>query len=235
MTIVQAPAQTNGEPSAPPVPSAALPSGPLINKIGNMDAWKIDFTYAKKEKGGEQGSKQEVDSAATASSDPDENIFAVPNRRIIITYTKPIMHVQIEKTRGAAVHQWSNGEIQYLDLPKMGAFLYNRIPGKNSTEEYIDFRNGQFPDMEWISKETYVGMREAGGRNCLMFTSNEMTAWVDSETRYPLFWRRGNETRVFQRLEAPGSMLQLPSSITKIDEAVKKDIKRMNTPYRPRG
>jgi hypothetical protein len=57
-----------------------------------------------------------------------------------------------------------------------------------------------------------------------------MTAWVDSETRYPVKWQRGGETRNFTELPAPDGLLKLPPEVSDLFQGAKRDREKLKQP-----
>jgi len=88
--------------------------------------------------------------------------------------------------------------------------------------------------MGWISAGTYTGIQKAVGRDCIVFQKDDMTAWVDEDTRYPVKWQRGGEIRTFAQLPPPAAPLVLPPEVTKLSEAIKREKEILMRPI-PRG
>ena len=226
MILVEASAQDVAPAGAP-----VLSDGPIVAKVGNFDAWEIDFTYSNKD-----DLPSEADATASAVNSVPVDVFLAKTRRVILTRTKPIWHVEITKSKGGKIDQWGDGADQFLDTPATGAYLNHQLAAQGSyTGSPIQFEDGDFPDMEWLSKKNYIGVQTVGGQKCFTFSEGDKMAWINLETKFPIAWRRGQETRVFKQLPPPSTTLQLPASIIKIKDALNADLKRLTTPYRPRG
>jgi hypothetical protein len=91
-----------------------------------------------------------------------------------------------------------------------------------------------FPDMTWVSAATYSGVEPIGGHPCLVFKKDDMTAWIDQESRYPVQWQRGGELRTFRQLARPAGTLEPPPEVVKLIQANKRRLQIINTPP-PKG
>jgi hypothetical protein len=124
---------------------------------------------------------------------------------------------------GNSVDEWSEGTGVYRTASGLpDPFLQNA----GEFTGFPDYTKVDFPDMEWISPTTYQGVQVMGGRPCLVFKTGEMTAWIDLESRLPVQWQRGNETRTFKQLSPPTDILRMPPRIA-ADAAARKHAHEM--------
>ncbi len=47
--------------------------------------------------------------------------------------------------------------------------LHDPVPGQIYAQGLPDFKRVDFPDMDWLSAQTYAGVESMGGRQCLIF------------------------------------------------------------------
>jgi hypothetical protein len=212
-----------------------LPSGPLVNKVGKMDSWEIIYSYADEKKADDPATK---DGEKPVPDPVDDMLFAAKIKKATITVTFPFWHIEVMKDKGGTVDQWFDGNKQFLVSPKRGSYARQQV--FNSKEDTVDgvlvtFGNYEFPDMGWISPQNFVGVQDIGKQKCYAFTSADNQAWISVETRNPVAWRRGVETRLFHQLAPPSQMLAMPQGILKVKEAINKDTQRIGKPNRPRG
>lgn len=211
-----------------------LPPGPLLQRIPDFSSWRVNFFYAQ----------DKIKSADGKSPDypaRDDTFFlpALP-RTLVITRTKPRWLVVIKDVKGNSLEQSCDGERQYVSgalgqgNDPVGAFMINKDPFSGDWGKFMDFSLCDFPDLEWVSKQTYKGIQSDNGRDFLVFESNGMSAWIDLTTRYPVLWKKEGERRTFQQLAPPTKMVDLPAQAAALAEAIKKDLARLKRPGPPK-
>ena len=213
--------------SAPAAAVAPLPSGPLLRQATNFSAWQINYRYP--------GDPEKPGAAAAPSGPAASNSvsFAAP-RRITIIRTYPVWRAVFQNVDGALVDEWSDGRMQYFQTSE-------QAPGQLMTRDgsgvptFPDFSKKGFPDMDWISASTYAGAQMIGSRKCLVFKKDDMIAWTDLQSRYPVRWQHGEEVREFVELASPVAVLQLPPKIQAVADAVKHDAEKLSQPPPPGG
>jgi hypothetical protein len=120
---------------------------------------------------------------------------------------------------GYTIDQWiSDGTTFYMTSGSDGPSV---VP--TSLRKYFgNFTAADFPDMQVVSPQTFTGIQKVGSASCLVFTQDDVTAWIDVETRYPVAWRLGSETRTFTQLSPPQSMQVLPQQFEKLSDGLKR-------------
>lgn len=215
------PAQTNAPLEKPP-----LPSGRLLNKPADFSCWQMDYVYDSDQK------KPAVSNALPSGVRPGV-ISNAPPRQVVLTLTKPLWHAAVLTLDKQRIDEWSDGVVPY--------FRADGIPG--AMQVPVNTGGGAilpnygaigFPDMGWVSAASYAGVQAIKGHMCLVFEKDDMTAWINLETRDPVQWRRGGETRTFTQLAKPAGMLELPPDVANLSEANKRRLKILMTPS-PKG
>jgi hypothetical protein len=201
----------------------ALPQGPLLSPNPDFSAWKIDYSY---------GSDNDATHKPVPPPPlPPGNFSIRPIRSLTITWTKPLWHSVAIDTAGVRTEQWCDGTIRlFTENGSSPAFSTQTLGSSALAAKLFDFSSQKFPDMNWISPSTFAGTASVNGRSCIVFQQSGMQAWVDLQTRVPVQWKRGDETRVFQQLSSPGAPLTLPPDFGKIFAAIRHDYELLNRP-----
>jgi len=192
---------------AAPIERVPLPAGPLLGRLADFSAVQTTYAYAS-------------DKMKPATATPAPHFLSYkpsdPARSVTLTRAKPTWHVSRVDINGNSVDEWSEG----TDIYCLASGLPDPLLQNTSDPTgFPDYNKVDFPDMEWISPKTYQGVQAMKGHPCLVFkiaetvTGIETTAWIDLETRLPVQWQRGNETRTFRQLSPPTDILRMPSAI----------------------
>lgn len=210
-------------------PPPALPSGRIVNKLGNTEAWRIDFTYAKKQAG-----------APREGSQPVARVYEEPTSAIL-ERKKTNWHVALlEKNTGQRIDYWADGKDVFCQTPESPrirrASVYAPADSEDNTAAQIIawMERRQFPNMEWLSKKTYQGTESVHSRDCWVFRKGDMTTWIDRHERVPVQWTQGGQTRIFTRLPSP-KRIRLPPQAMAILRGIKKDREILNRPFKKGG
>jgi hypothetical protein len=183
----------------------ALPQGPLLNRLPDFAMYEIDFTYSSDGK--------------QAPPKPSLSVVAVmPPRKVTVTKTKPILHTLVVDTLGRSLESWFDGTTAYIQSAGNSgpyAFSTDKI---GSVSRFLNVGQNDFPDVDWVSPATYVGLQPMGNGSCLVFSDKTGGAkvWVDAASRFPVRWEKNGEVRTFKLLQAPTESLELPENIAKI-------------------
>jgi hypothetical protein len=205
----------------------ALPAGTLLKSAPKFSQWEIHFSY---------GSSANSSDEPAPTPDPAAQL---PPQEVTVTLTRPLWHAVLLDTMGRKSETWFDGTNAYLILP--GTPLPNPV-ATDATDNLPDYLNymakkADFPDMDWISLQNYVGQESIDGVNCLVFKKTgdvEEKAWINADTRLPVRWTKANETRDFTFLQAPSAKLELPDAIKRIAKALEM-VRQNNNRMPPRG
>jgi hypothetical protein len=192
----------------------------LIQGVGKYDAWEIKFSFAKDKASAETAPAAEP----VESSDP----YAKPSK-LTITRTAPSWHVDVDGGRNISLEAWSDGYGTYIKNPRERAL---EVKDTSSVEEletravmllFTSLGMGKFEGFDWISKNNYLGIQTVKGRQCLVFKKDDMTAWIDAETRFPIYWNKGDQTREFIHLPPPNAPIGFPPDVLRRIQGLKQD------------
>lgn len=203
-----------------------LPPGPLLKRTEAFSIWQITYTYAadKEAKAHASPSPGEAKSPGAIPQYPESKITQLPAvpRTITITRTKPLWLAETIDVKGHKLVDCSDGQQEYMKLPAMtSATLFQT--GFTGERDLINFGSVDFPDLEWVSAKTFAGIKQLGSASYLIFTQDDMTAWIDLESRLPVQWQKGSESRTFLQLPPPSGMLVFPPEILKLMALTKTD------------
>jgi len=167
-------------------------SGPLIRQPGKFCSWRIDFSHPEDKQKPAGRSPQFLPRGNNA-------MLPLPPRTITFIRTAPLWRAVTVNVSGHMLLQCSDGVNEFIQTSNMqypGVAPRDVITGKRM-DGMVDFSSGRFPDMDWISASTFIGMQAVHTYQCLVFTNGDMTAWVDNDSRFPVLWQRAGEVRKF--------------------------------------
>jgi hypothetical protein len=208
-----------------------LPSGTLVRNIGNWEAWEIDFKFSQSEAPPE-------DPNAKVSIDVQEEVYSRPQKATLIR-TAPFWYANISGRKSANLEFWSSGT-DIISKPKESpavTFITAPPPDVDNrvTAEFLyGLTRGQFPSVDWVGPSTYLGIQNVGKSPCMVFQKDGASVWVDVASRVPVIWRKGEEIRIFKRLDAPSEMIKLPNFLEEATKEAKRAKAILANPA-PRG
>lgn len=232
-------------PAASPPPelaleSAPLPAGPLLKPLEKYSEWRTTYTYRDSNAKKTAAPAGENIPAAAGTEKP-----ALRIQTVTITRTGPFWRAVTVDTQGGSMSQYSDGAdeytiepgAQYPSLP-INDSLGKRINKFAGTEReqimQLDYSQTNFADMDWISPATYQGLDIRNTRTFMVFRKDDISVWIDLETRVPAEWRRGQvEMRSYQQLPTPAQdAIVFPESVRKLIAAQKRFQDAMKRPIR---
>jgi len=183
-----------------------LPPGPLLRKGGDRCAWQITFSYNPQ--------------PPQATENP---YLSAPPRKTTFTRTKAVWRAVTEGMNGKFLELCSDGKNEFIKSSALPAPTFVPTDDKGVRPPFLfDFGSGNYPDLDWISAETFVKIQPLQSRTALVFVNGDTTAWIDAETRFPIRWQRKGETRVFEQLPAPSQAVELPADVARLSADLKK-------------
>lgn len=191
-----------------------LPPGPWLDNGGDFSAWQITYSYPS------DNIKPPAGGAAPTPTPPPNGFLALPIRTVTITRVKETYHVEMIQVDREKFDKWFDGTASYYRRPGSDQPY---ILQPNNRIAFPDLGSSGFPDMQWIAKDNYMGMQSVGGSSCLVFSKGDMTVWIGVQSRFPVQWRRGGETRTFKQLPAPTELV-LPPDVGALAAALKHDL-----------
>ncbi len=182
-----------------------LPPGPLVQlRAPESSRWIIAYNPQK----GGVGEGEDSSGAAPKGT-----------KRVVYTKQKEVMLEQTAISGKPVKDRWMVGQWQYSMHPVKRKYVPYSLgsfpPGQVDPFFYTDLSQTDFPGFEWIKKEDYAGIHKVLGRECIMYRRSgegeQMTAYVDLRTRFPVVLRKGSETRVYEFHRPPA--INLPGEI----------------------
>lgn len=139
---------------------------------------------------------------------------------VTITKTGKIMLREVRTQDGRVVPTWCVGDLQitvFGGTSTVQAKLVNPDPTV-PTPNYEDYSDSDFQGFDWIAIGNYTGIKELGGRKCIVFrdTAKNMSAYVDLTTRLPVELADGGSIRNYTFKGPPTSELVLPSNVVQL-------------------
>lgn len=138
------------------------------------------------------------------------------DRKTVITKSKSIMHESSVSRSGKRRERWVIGKYQYSQAGPKGEFLpYTRESFRHTVnpDRYIDYSVTDFPGFEWVKQENFTGIKKAMGRDCLVYSQDNMTAFVSADRRLPVGLVKDGKQFVYEFQPAPQVMLTPPPAV----------------------
>jgi len=138
------------------------------------------------------------------------------DRKVIVTKTREILHERISNHSGQQRERWVLGRFQYSQFgPKKEFLPFTRrsISPEGDPDRYVDYSATDFPGFEWVSPEYFTGIKKANGRECLVYSKGDMTAFVALDNRLPVGLVKDGKQRIYEFQPAPQSVLTPPPAV----------------------
>jgi len=204
--------------AAPDATVPPLPPGPLIQKRApDFAQWAIRIVNdSAPEKSGVQTPDKKIDKEAAWGA------------IIMTTKTGKILLRQTYDDRKRIWNTWCIGDLNVqTTLSPDGKNWVVQTPNADPhvhTPNYVDYSKSDFPDFAWISKNNYAGIKEMGGKKCIVFTASIkmnsddpmptlLAAYIDLDTRYPVAFIQGGEFHSYEFKQPPKDTLPLPQLV----------------------
>jgi len=204
-----------------------LPSGPLLRPSANYSKWQIKYKYLQDA----DKKDEELYKAAPSPQREKGTMSMAPIRQVVVTRTDPVIRVEMVDVDGYNIDQWiENGNALFV----ASGLSDPTIMSPQLKAHIGDYTTPNFPDMQFVSPSTYVGVQPLGGHPCLVFVDKETTVWIDVDTRFPVAWRREGETRIYRELPPPQATLVVPAKFKELGGILKRNQDLLKVPP-PRG
>ncbi len=154
-------------------------------------------------------------------------------------------NLRLDETKDASgkslIVTWCQGTNEFYKMASWGQFSFLNPSDLNY---YIANPKQLFPELAWVSSKSFLGLKVVNLKPCLVFgdpaqslpasLANEFLApetvdtsyykkaplakiaYIDQETRLPVYYQDGAASYVYQFGPAPASPLVLPDEITKM-------------------
>ena len=172
--------------------------------------------------------KLDASSPALPPAPANSMSMAKPRPQVTLTFDWPLWHAVIANIDGRTNDEWSDGAFQYVKPDgTLGAMVVPPVnPGDRSLVP--NFGKDPFPDMAWASRATYTRTEAVAGHKCFVFKKDDMTAWIDAVSLYPVQWQHGDEMRKYVSL--PDQAADLPTEVQKVAQDYQRYQKMITRP-----
>jgi len=135
------------------------PKTPLIPRAPQMAAWTITYTYKSPPPA----------KAAAGATNPAPTPAYVPEHLISLQVVKTgtIYHLTSTYSTGRKNESWIIGGRELTQMPEGPLFL--RL---SNGLRYDDFTRSDFPELSWLTEDTYTGLKKKGELTVFVFGSN---------------------------------------------------------------
>ena len=217
------------DPSPTPLPleKTPLPPGPWVARMPAFSAWRILFSYAS-----------DKPSAKSATGGEKAKTSGGLPRLVAVTRTRPLYHVAYTQVSGQTSELWFDGSQSFLQTPDHPApFLPSRNAGNGpDIPPYLDYSRVDFPNLEWVSPQTYLGSLQGENVTYLVFRQGSAgpMVYINADTRLPVRWQLNGDIRSFEYPTAPTDRLALPPAVSEASKVVHR-MQEVTSHVPPRG
>lgn len=216
------------------------PPGPLLRSAPEFSQWTISYIYP-------EDRKNAAGAALPASLHPHPT-------QAHTAKTRDVVHEIVTDNTGKQTETWFSGRTQYIKPP--GEVLWRTSSNSDKDAGHDLYHTEELPPsgfrgLDWITPQNYVGtIPYRGGQSALVFVpsgpdkakvgadtnmkaffdSQNIFAYIDAETRMPLFVKNNDEMRAFVFGAPPGEMQVLPADLAQQLKAAEDNRTRLGAP-----
>src|SRR3984957_3656786 len=134
----------------------SLPPDFAIAKTPAFSKWEVTFSF------GEEKTTATGDSAPPSVNVANGKNAPIHPKQLTVTHTNPLWHAALLMTDGNTMECWGDGQMAYLVLPTtpkpmaLGKNGFRRYDLGGFTKFICDYNQIDYPDVEWISPQTYI-------------------------------------------------------------------------------
>lgn len=152
-------------------------------------------------------------------------------QRTQVTKQGSVIFEQVYFGDGKRHEKWCVGDLQYpviVGAKGDSAVAYTKTSFSSTPDPmlFTDYSASDFPGAEWLSGKSPVGRKKVMGRECLVFSEGDKSAYVDVENLYPLVLQASGQTWVIEFQPTPQGSLSLPPAIAK-DQEKRAEVQKM--------
>lgn len=212
---------------APPlkIESVPLPDGPLFQRAPEFAQWTVSYTYLI----------PKPESAAAPPSAPPVRI-----QKLTVVKTNTTYWERRIFTDGSTQESWRIGSMQVsLSANSKTPQIYepssfpSDVTGMSiaSPSLYTDYSQTDFPGIEWITAQNYLGIAHDSDHDLLVFQRNapDASVYIDEQTRLPKRLETSEAVAIFVFEAPPQVPLSLPRTITDFLERRAAAVKTLTT------
>lgn len=193
-----------------------LPPGTLCSPIPVQTECHITFTYSS---GG--AALNSPSGGQDAKPIPIAQLGQMPPADIIIRRTGSVWHGTLTDTVGRVTDCWSDGLTNFLIPPGSHQPNPTSEDGMVLFSEFLHFEGMKvLPGFDWVSPANYRGVQTIAGATCLVFRQGDTTVWVNADSRLPVQWVQGLETRKIAFHSSFTTQVTLPPDIAAMAKGI---------------
>lgn len=172
---------------------APLPEAPLLRRAPDLSKWTVTYTYPGREK------KEETGANSPSVLQP------VRLLTLVVSKSRNTYFEQKSYSNGTSgescrigdmqIHvSGSSREVQVYEPASFASDSSGQLMVDSSV--YPDYSRTDFPGLEWVSADTFIGVQKRQGRDCLVFQENPLPGarngtrptalLIDQQTRLPV-------------------------------------------------
>lgn len=200
---------------------------PIVTQMPAYSQWTITYTYGDLPK-----------PPVPASGAPSNAPLSQRPLRVVVTKTDSVRHEEEDLEQNLESNLWVDGDVMVEQKP--------RNPELNAYMATAAAKNNDFPQLDWVSRSTFVGIESQQGRKCLVYKASvdlleiidpyaykfglqaksevPVTAYVDLQTRYPVLLQFEATSLEYTMNPAPSVSLVMPDEFAKAAAAMKARI-----------
>jgi hypothetical protein len=232
---LRAPSPSPGQTPAPAPPF----DGPPIAKAPNPAAYLITVTNAV----------DEAEKKRLAANPKEKAPVDYESNRIVkwqVARSGTVADIRITAKSGQTGQIWLIGSIEIVRPPGAAGFFLDRTAPREDPF-HLDFGRYGFPFTAWVGMSNFDQKMSINGKPVLHFgtrltekvESNTsagipamavtgVEAWIDFDTRFPLFAREQDNTYSFKYLPAPTTPLAVPDAVNAVVACEVQRMKRLS-------
>ena len=217
----------------PKIEKLPLPDGPALKRAPDFSKWTVTYAYPPADKNKDTAGPMRLAKSTVTKS---------PN----------IYFEQKTYTDGTIRGSWRIGDMQIsfstasntLNIYQPSSFV-SSASGELLADPavYTDYSKTDFPGLEWVSAQNYVGVQKQSGDEYMVFQTNvsagsftgvlpahsPVTAYINLQTRLPTRLATQESTASYTFEPQPPTPLSLPPELQQLLEKRAKGIKNMTS------
>ena len=184
--------------------SASAPSPPYVGELTGDFSLTKSFKYLAPPDGSTPSSRQvqEIDSVKSGPVRKDTEVYA--DNTSTTTWRKDDY-----RATASSAHPQS--------------IIVNVVTPSASPKAMYKYQDdADFPELSWIQGPMYQGIQMKGGKKCFTYKMDDQTAWIDTETRLPVYFESKMQQVSYTYSAPPNEPLQLPDGYAEKIEKFKR-------------
>lgn len=198
-------------------PTLPLPKSPSLSREPAQASWTINFSYLAPGKAVNPEPKPAAQSQV---------------KSITVTKSNKTYREQSELASGIKEDKWIFDGIQLRKMGDSGTIVPISTPdAEHPNASFSDYSHHDFPELAWLSSETYQGVQSYQGKPVYAYKSvsgdgRPLVAYL-SEAQLPMYFSDGTTVRTYFSNPPPTEKLIAPPDFLRVLSAYKKGIEAL--------